>query len=84
MLGYATITSKKQLTLPAKFVKKLNLKTGQKVVVTENNGSLMLTPAEAIVEELAGSLSMSANWHGKDIDQIINQAKQKYFQDKSR
>lgn len=79
MLEIATITSKRQLTLPAKFVKKLNLSPGQKLAVTESNGRLVLTPQETVVEELAGSLNLPANWHGKNMDQIIDQAKQSYF-----
>lgn len=77
-----TITSKKQLTLPAALFRKLGLKEGQKVMVSEENGRLVLTPAEAIVEELAGSITPLTNWHGKNMDQIVEESKQDYFQSK--
>jgi AbrB family looped-hinge helix DNA binding protein len=82
MLQYATITSKKQVTLPAKLVKKLNLKAGQKIAIAELNGELILTPAKKLVEELAGSVPTPPAWKGRDIDEIINEAKDQYFQEK--
>lgn len=78
----ATITSKKQLTLPAELFRKAGLHIGQKVIVSEENGRLMLTPAEKLVEELAGSVHVPAKLKGKDIDEIIEQAKREYFQKK--
>ena len=52
----ATITSKKQLTLPAELFRKVGFRVGQKVIVSEENGQLMLSSAEKLVEELAGSV----------------------------
>lgn len=78
----ATITSKKQLTLPAELFRKAGLKIGQKVIVSEENGRLVLTPAEKLIEELAGSVPMPKKWKGKNIDTIIEQAKDEYFKEK--
>lgn len=78
----ATITSKKQLTLPAELFRKAGLKIGQKVVVSEENGNLMLTPAEKLVEDLAGSVPVPKKWKGKDTESIIEQAKGEYFKEK--
>ncbi len=78
----ATITSKQQLTLPVGLFRKAGFKIGQKVIVSEENGRLILTPAEKLVEELAGSVPVPKKWKGKDIDQIIEQAKDEYFQEK--
>lgn len=75
----ATITSKKQLTPPALLFEKAGLRVGQKVVVSEKNGSLTITPARKLVEELAGSLKMPKKWRGKSLDEIIEQSKQEYF-----
>ena len=82
MTQVATITSKKQLTLPAEIFKKAGLRIGQKVIVSEDNGHLLITPAEKLVEELAGSVSMPSRLKGKDIDTIIEEVKIKHFQDK--
>lgn len=78
----ATITSKRQLTIPSKLFKEAGLQIGQKVIVSEENGSLKLTPAERLVEELAGSLQMPKKWQGKDLDEIIDRAREEYFKEK--
>ena len=82
MTQLATITSKKQLTLPSKVFKKAGLRIGQKVIVSEENGHLLITPAERLVEEIAGSVSTPARLKGGDIDKIIEFSKGKYFRNK--
>lgn len=81
MTQMATITSKKQLTLPAELFRKAGLRIGQKVIVSEENGRLILTPAERLVEELAGSLAMPKKWVGKSLDKIIEESAEEYFRD---
>lgn len=78
----ATITSKKQLTIPASLFYEAGLYIGQKVIVSEENGRLILTPAERLVEELAGSVPMPAKWKGKKLDRIIDDARDEYFKEK--
>lgn len=75
----ATITSKKQLTIPAGIFNKMGLKIGQKVLVSEDNGHLLITPAEKLVEELAGILAMPRKWQGKTLNHIIEDSKKEYF-----
>lgn len=75
----ATITSKKQLTLPSQIFKKAGFKMGQKVIVSENNGRLTITPAELLVEELAGSIFVPKNLRGQDLNKAIETAKENYF-----
>lgn len=82
MIQTATITSKKQLTIPAVVFRKANLRNGQKVSVTEQNGSLIITPVEKVIEELAGSIKLPDKWKGKEIDEIIETAKDEYFKNK--
>lgn len=82
MTQMATITSKKQLTLPAQLFRKAGFRIGQKVIVSEENGRLMLTPSERLVEELAGSIPVPKKWKGRDIDEIIDEARDEYFQEK--
>ena len=82
MAQIATITSKKQLTLPSAVFKKAGLRIGQKVIVSEENGHLLITPAERLVEEIAGSVSTPARLKGGDIDKIIEFSKGKYFRNK--
>ncbi len=82
MTQIATITSKNQLTLPAELFRRAGFRIGQKVIVSEENGHLILTPAEKLVEELAGSIPMPKEWSGKNIDQIIETARDEYFNEK--
>ena len=82
MSQLATITSKKQLTLPAELFRKVGFKVGQKVVVMEENGSLKISSSERLVEELAGSVPMPKEWEGRDLDQIIDQSTANYIQEK--
>ncbi|OGE40571.1 hypothetical protein A3D25_00435 [Candidatus Daviesbacteria bacterium RIFCSPHIGHO2_02_FULL_43_12] len=82
MSQLATITSKKQLTLPAELFRKVGFKVGQKVVVMEENGSLKISSSERLVEELAGSVPMPKEWEGRDLDQVIDQSVAVYIQEK--
>ena len=82
MTQMATITSKKQLTLPAELFRQVGFRVGEKVIVSEENGSLKITSAEKLVEELAGSIPMPKEWEGKDVDQIIEEARDEYFKKK--
>ncbi len=82
MSQMATITSKKQLTIPAEVFRKAGLQIGQRVIVSEENGSLKITSAEALVEKLAGSVPIPKKWQGKDLDQIIDEARDEYFRSK--
>lgn len=75
----ATITSKNQLTLPMALFKRAGFRIGQKVIVSEENGRLILTPAEKLVEELAGSVPIPKKWQGKSIPFIKEQAIKDYF-----
>lgn len=78
----ATITSKRQLTIPSTLYKQLGLKEGQKVTVIEADGRLIITPAERLVEELAGSLNVPRKWQDKSMEKIIEESKVKYFKSK--
>lgn len=75
----ATITSKKQLTLPAGIFREAGLKIGQRVMVTQENGNLLIAPAKSLVEELAGSLTLPKRWKKKSLDRIIEEAKSEHF-----
>lgn len=75
----ATITSKRQLTIPSHLFKKASLSEGDKVLVEERNGELRIKKMRDLVEELGGSLKLPKKWKGKDIDQIIEEAKYEYF-----
>lgn len=79
MSQMATITSKRQLTIPSKLFNKAGLQIGQKVIISEENGSLKMIPAERLVEELAGSVPIPKKWEGKSITWIKENAIKEYF-----
>lgn len=84
MQQYGTVTSKNQITIPAKIAKKLNLQGGEKVSISEKDGDIIITSAVALVEKLAGSVRLPKRWQGKDIDEIIELAKYEHFKKKYR
>lgn len=79
----ATITSKMQFTIPIKIARKVGVKSGEKVNVSEENGKIIISPVKNLLMELAGSLSLPNRWKGKDIDSIIRDSKQKHFRSKN-
>lgn len=82
MSKVATVTSKKQLTLPSEIFSKAGLKVGQKVLVSEENGRVIITPTEKLVNELAGSVSIPEKWKGKSTQDIIELARNEYYREK--
>ena len=82
MQQIATITSKRQLTIPAKIFHSLNLKEGHKVVVSTENNTIRITPALSLVEKLAGSVVIPEKFKGLPIEKIVEKAKNSYFKSK--
>lgn len=70
----ATLTGKQQLTVPADLFRRLNWKIGQKVIISENNGSLSIASALSLVDRLAGSVQLSNKFKNLSIDEIIERA----------
>ena len=79
MTKTATITSKRQLTIPASLFKEVGLAERQKVLISEEEGKLVITPIVNLIDKLAGSLQVPPRWKGKDIDTIIEESKAEYF-----
>lgn len=75
----ATITSKRQITLPASLFSELGLKQGQKLNITKCGDELVMTPAVSAVYKLMGSLKRPPEYANMDIDDMIEAAKNEYF-----
>lgn len=75
----ATITSKRQLTIPAKTFREAGLQKGQKVVVFRDDHGLRLRPALNLIDELAGSVNIPDRFKDKQPDEIVRQAKKERF-----
>jgi AbrB family looped-hinge helix DNA binding protein len=74
-----TLTSKGQVTIPAKILKSANLKKGHKLSFSYDNGIIHIEPSINMVRRLAGSLPTPKEYIGMDIDKIIQQAKEEHF-----
>ena len=74
-----TITSKRQLTIPAELFRRAGLSKGEKVIFNYHNGSLGIESAAALVERLAGSVPLPKRFRDLAPDQIIDRAKREYF-----
>jgi len=75
----ATITSKRQLTLPSVLYRQANLREGQKVRIAYEGGKIVIEPMANLIEALAGSVTLPARWRGKSVDEIVGEAKKKRF-----
>lgn len=82
MMQMATITSKRQLTIPSKIFKKAGIGIGERVVVQEVEDGLLIKSAMRLVEELGGSVSVPQRLRGVDIDKAVEIAKERYFRQK--
>jgi len=80
----ATITSKRQLTIPVALFRKTKLKQGQKIILTEKNGIIKMESALDMVNRLAGSLKLPKKYQSLPINSVISQAKEKYWQEKTK
>ena len=74
----STITSKRQLTIPSQIFRAAGLKEGQKVLIEEKEGIVMVKPAIHMVERLAGSVNVPVRFRSLSIEEIIRRAKKEY------
>lgn len=79
MQAIATITSKRQLTIPVSIFRKANLGEKRRVLVEEKDGIIQIQPLTARVEKLAGTLKIPKKFRGLTLEQIIKAAKKEYF-----
>ena len=77
MTYIATITSKRQVTLPAALFSKLDLESGTKVLITEDRGKIVMSPSESIVRELAGIIKAPKRISDSQLEKMINDSKKK-------
>lgn len=82
MSQLATITSKRQLTIPVAIFGELDLKKGERVLVSQEKRKITIQPLKDLVEELAGSVTSPKKFQGLSADKIIELAKEEYFQSK--
>lgn len=79
MAQTATITDKRQFTIPVETYRKLGFREGGKVIVTYKGNKMIVESAEKIVARLARSVSVPRRFRGMPIDTIIRKAKDEHF-----
>lgn len=75
----ATITSKRQFTIPVLIYDKIGLKQGQKVIVSLENNIIKIEPAINYVNQLAGSLTIPKQYKNIPLEDIIEKSKLNHF-----
>lgn len=80
----ATVTSKMQFTIPMNIARKVGITSGEKVDVAEEDGRIIITPMKQLIHKLAGSVPVPEHLRGRDLDEIIEEAKEEYFREKYR
>lgn len=78
----ATITSKRQLTIPIEIFNRLGLKQGNKVIVSLEDKIIKITSASDLIEKLAGSVKVPKEYKKMPVEQIVQKAKNSYFRSK--
>lgn len=84
MLKTATITSKRQLTIPVSIFDELNLMNVRTMTIEKKNNTLVLTPVQDILNSLAGSVMPPDKYNNMSVDAIIEESKREYFSQKSQ
>lgn len=79
MLQTVRITSKRQITIPVKIFRQLNLNEGDNLLVEVNANMMVIKKAQSLLDELAGSVKIPKKYLNKSIDFIIKETKRKYF-----
>lgn len=79
MLQTVSISSKRQITIPAKIFNHFGLSKGSKLVITIDSNRIILQKAQALLDEVAGSVLLPKRFKNKSLDSIINEAKTEYF-----
>jgi len=69
------------LTIPISFFGRLALKTGQKVIISQEDNFIKIEPVLNLVERLAGSIKRPARLKKMPLNKIINEAKKEYFRE---
>ncbi len=78
----ATVTSKRQITLPAKLFADFQIEPGDKLLINRHGQVLVMQKQLDLVKQLAGSVRVPAAYRKLSFDQMIKQAKADFFANK--
>ncbi|PIP86117.1 hypothetical protein COW83_00610 [Candidatus Collierbacteria bacterium CG22_combo_CG10-13_8_21_14_all_43_12] len=79
LISTITVTSKNQITIPVDFARKLNIKKGNKLIISESNGVISMQKHSELLDKYQGFLKVPQHLRGKNLDEAILEAKEKRF-----
>jgi bifunctional DNA-binding transcriptional regulator/antitoxin component of YhaV-PrlF toxin-antitoxin module len=82
MYATVSISSKRQIVIPSKFFAALKFRKGQKLVAEIKDDTMVLTPAETLVNKAAGMIKVTKPVSNSELEQIIEEAKLRHFRKK--
>ncbi len=74
MIQTVSISSKNQFTIPSIFAKTFNVQKGQRLIIQQVGDSLVLTPAQSIVNQIAGTIRSKPISEAK-LESMISESK---------
>lgn len=74
-----TVTSKRQITLPAKLFVELGIEKGQKLQIRQQGRELVMSLELDELHELMGSVKRPKKFAELGVDEMIAQAKNEYW-----
>lgn len=78
----ASITSKRQLTIPVEIFNQMGLKQGHKVIISVEDKAIKIISASDLIEKLAGSVKVPKEFKSIPVEQIVQKTKRAYFKNK--
>lgn len=78
----ATITGKRQLTIPIDIYNYLGFRQGEKVLITPEKDHFRVQSYQALLDSLAGSVKVPKKYQNLTPDQAIEKAKTIHFAQK--
>jgi len=79
MQSIVRISSKRQITIPAKIFDQLNLQEGDRLLFNLQEDKIIVQKSQQALDELAGSVKLPEKYKSKSLDFIITDAKSDYF-----
>ena len=79
MTYIATVTSRGQVTIPSDIFRRELLRKGEKVILSVDGGQIRMQSAVELVNELAGSVKVPDHLRGRDVDEIIKEARMIHY-----
>lgn len=80
----ATVTSKRQITLPIKLFADFGIEPGDKLTISKQGDGLLVQRQVDLVNKLYGSVRLPKKYKGLTADEFIQKAKESYWDKKAK